>query len=142
MRSPAPDFGLAFRRPEASRRLQVRGLARRSAESLPSRVLEPGLAVSFRAGTGLHPERFRRQREPGRAIRICSTGSPRNSLRTAGALKGLHRLIVTSETYRQTSDFRPDAAAIDADNQLLWRFPPRRLEGEAVRDAMLSVSGN
>ena len=38
-------------------------------------------------------------------------------------------------------DFNARAAALDAENQLLWRFAPRRLEAEAVRDAMLAVSG-
>ncbi len=46
-----------------------------------------------------------------------------------------------SATYRQSSTFNPAAAAIDADNRLLWRFAPRRLEAETVRDAMLAVSG-
>jgi mono/diheme cytochrome c family protein len=57
------------------------------------------------------------------------------------SLKKLHRSIVLSATYRQSSAFRPAAAAKDAGNRLLWRFSPRRLEGEAVRDAMLAVSG-
>ncbi len=57
------------------------------------------------------------------------------------SLKALHKLIVTSATYRQASAPRKEASAIDADNRLLWRYKPHRLEGEAVRDAMLSVSG-
>ncbi len=57
------------------------------------------------------------------------------------SLKALHKLIVTSATYRQASAPRKDALAIDADNRLLWRYKPHRLEGEAVRDAMLAVSG-
>ncbi|MDA1049191.1 MAG: DUF1549 and DUF1553 domain-containing protein [Planctomycetota bacterium] len=58
------------------------------------------------------------------------------------SLKALHRLIVTSATYRQTS-LRPNeqAAEIDPDNKLLWRFRRRRLEAEAVRDSVLVVSG-
>ena len=46
-----------------------------------------------------------------------------------------------SATYRQASDFRADAAAIDSENKLLWRYPRRRLESEAIRDSMLAVSG-
>jgi hypothetical protein len=57
------------------------------------------------------------------------------------SLKRLHKLIVTSATYRQSSAPRKDALAKDADNRLLWRFKPHRLEGEAVRDTMLSASG-
>lgn len=57
------------------------------------------------------------------------------------SLKALHKLIVTSATYRQSSAPRKDALAKDADNRLLWRYKPHRLEGEAVRDSMLAVSG-
>jgi hypothetical protein len=57
------------------------------------------------------------------------------------SLKYLHRLIVTSSTYRQQSLPRADALKVDADNRLLWRMKPRRLEGEAVRDAMLAAAG-
>src|SRR5205823_2077591 len=56
-------------------------------------------------------------------------------------MKRLHKLIVTSATYRQASLPRKQALAIDADNRLLWRMKPRRLEGEAVRDSMLAASG-
>ncbi|MFK8110897.1 MAG: PSD1 and planctomycete cytochrome C domain-containing protein [Rubripirellula sp.] len=57
------------------------------------------------------------------------------------SLKELHRKIVMSETFRQSS--RPVAAsiAVDADSRMLWRFPPRRLEAEAIRDTVLSASG-
>jgi len=57
------------------------------------------------------------------------------------SLKVLHRQIVNSSTFRQSSEFHAKAAAIDADNQWLWRFQPRRLEAETLRDAMLAVSG-
>lgn len=56
-------------------------------------------------------------------------------------LKPLHRWIVTSATYQQASADRPDARQLDGDTRLLWRYPPRRLEAEEVRDAMLFVSG-
>jgi len=56
-------------------------------------------------------------------------------------LKRLHRLIMTSRTYRQASTRRAETEAVDADNRLLWRMPVRRLEAEAVRDAILAVSG-
>ena len=60
------------------------------------------------------------------------------------SLKHLHRLICTSHTYRQRSCDVPDAAAataVDADNRLLWRQNPRRLDAESLRDATLAVSG-
>lgn len=56
-------------------------------------------------------------------------------------LKRLHRLIVTSYAYRQSSEADPKRQAIDAGNQFLWRMPLRRLEAEAVRDAVLTTSG-
>ena len=56
--------------------------------------------------------------------------------------KSLHRLIVTSATYRQNSAARADAMQADAGTRLLWRYPPRRLEAEPLRDAILSVCGN
>ena len=62
-------------------------------------------------------------------------------VRGGGSIKRLHKLIVMSETYRQSSRFDSTAAAKDAGARLLWRFPPQRLSGEAVRDAMLSASG-
>jgi hypothetical protein len=62
-------------------------------------------------------------------------------LANGGRLKPLHRLIVLSSTYRQSGRPDPRAATADADNRLLWRRPPRRLEAEALRDAVLQVSG-
>ena len=56
-------------------------------------------------------------------------------------LKELHRLMVTSATYRQQSSLNPQAAALDAGNQFLWRKNPFRLEGEILRDTLLAVSG-
>jgi len=56
-------------------------------------------------------------------------------------LKPLHRLILNSQAYRQSSAFRPEAARIDKDARFLWRFPPRRATGEEVRDTMLEVAG-
>ena len=56
-------------------------------------------------------------------------------------LKPLHRLIVTSETWKQASMPRPDGRQIDADNRLLYRRTPQRLEAESLRDAMLCSAG-
>jgi mono/diheme cytochrome c family protein len=57
------------------------------------------------------------------------------------SLKAMHRLIVNSATYRQSSAPRPEGLAVDAGARLLWRFPPRRLEAEPIRDLLLAVSG-
>ena len=57
------------------------------------------------------------------------------------SIKHVHRLILLSQTWQQSSFVDPQAARIDGDTRWLWRFPSRRLEGEAIRDCMLSVSG-
>ncbi|HWE37706.1 MAG TPA: PSD1 and planctomycete cytochrome C domain-containing protein [Isosphaeraceae bacterium] len=62
-------------------------------------------------------------------------------VRSGWSSKHMHRLIVLSATYRQSSRIDPAARARDADARLLWRFPTRRLEAEAIRDAMLATSG-
>jgi hypothetical protein len=59
----------------------------------------------------------------------------------AGSLKKLHRLLVTSAVYRQSSRDNPDYAKRDGDNQLLWRMNRSRLDAESVRDAVLQVTG-
>jgi hypothetical protein len=55
--------------------------------------------------------------------------------------KAMHRLLLNSSTYRQSSTPRADAEQADPQNTLLWRYPLRRLDAEALRDAMLAVSG-
>jgi hypothetical protein len=57
------------------------------------------------------------------------------------SLKHVQGLILDSRTWRQSSEPDARALAIDADNRLLWRFPPRRLEAEALRDSILAVAG-
>ena len=56
-------------------------------------------------------------------------------------VKALHRLIVNSSTYRQASSLREEAFLLNPEDQLLWRYPLRRLEAEAIRDAMLFAGG-
>ncbi len=56
-------------------------------------------------------------------------------------LKRLHKLIMTSAVYMQSSQYDEQRAAVDRENRCWWRFVPRRLEAEAIRDAMLTVSG-
>jgi hypothetical protein len=66
------------------------------------------------------------------AVEFCDRG---------GSLKELHRLIVTSATYRQSSQHIAEAAKVDAENRLLWRMNRTRLDAESIRDAVLQVSG-
>ncbi len=63
-------------------------------------------------------------------------------MKSGWKIKELHRLMVTSATYRQESRAAYERAEkLDGDNRLLWRANRKRLEGEAVRDAALAVSG-
>ena len=65
-----------------------------------------------------------------------------NEFRASGwSVKKLHRLIMNSAVYRQSSAPRAGLEAIDPDNRLLAKFPVRRLDSEAIRDAMLFVAG-
>lgn len=57
------------------------------------------------------------------------------------SIKRLHRLILTSKTYQQSSAQNPRAKAIDPDNRLLWKQNLKRLEAEQWRDGVLSVTG-
>jgi hypothetical protein len=57
------------------------------------------------------------------------------------SLKHVHKLMLTSAVYTQGTQSDERRHAIDADNRLLWRQTPRRLEAEAVRDALLAVAG-
>lgn len=58
------------------------------------------------------------------------------------SVKKLHKRIVMSATYQQSSALNEASAKIDPDNKLMWRFNRRRLEGEAIRDSILAVAGD
>ncbi len=61
--------------------------------------------------------------------------------RRGWSLKYMHRLIMTSNTYQQASAYRSDAAHVDPQNRLFWRYPRQRLEAEVIRDSALAVAG-
>jgi hypothetical protein len=64
-------------------------------------------------------------------------------VRQGWSVKAMHRLIVTSRTYQQASWFTNEAnSKKDPENHLLWKMPLQRLEGEAVRDSILTVAGS
>jgi hypothetical protein len=58
------------------------------------------------------------------------------------SIKAMHRRIMLSSTYQQSSAPRPDAAMRDPENRLVWRFNPQRLDFESMRDSILAVSGS
>jgi cytochrome c551/c552 len=138
------DFGLAADAMESDRRRRLADWVVHPANPLFARVIVnriwhhhfgTGLVdtpsdFGFNGGRPSHPE----------LLDHLASGFQRGGQ----SLKGLHRAIVTSSAYRQSSapadtDARgPDR---DAGNRLLWRGPTRRLEAEAIRDAMLAVAG-
>ena len=63
-------------------------------------------------------------------------------IQSGWSLKQLHRLMVTSKTYQASSEWNAQAATVDPENALLWRWKPRRLEAEVIRDTILAVSGD
>ncbi len=65
----------------------------------------------------------------------------RQLIQNGWRLKPIHKLIMTSAVYRQSSQLDEAKVKVDPDNRLAWRRPKQRLEGEIIRDAMLSVSG-
>lgn len=74
------------------------------------------------------------------AVELRGTGGAEERGSIA-SLKRLHRLIVTSATYRQSSQANERNAAIDGDNRFLWRMNRTRLDAESVRDALIVTTG-
>jgi mono/diheme cytochrome c family protein len=136
-----PPFALAAESPESERRLALANWIASDQNPLTARVLANRI-WQYHFGTGLvdtpsdfgylggkpsHPELL-----DWLARRLQSHG---------WKLKALHRDIVLSQTYQQSSAYREDAAKLDGNTRLLWRFPPRRLHAEEIRDTMLHVAG-
>lgn len=135
------DFGLAPDASDADRRLKLAEWIADRDNPLFSRVIVnrlwqyhfgQGLVATpsdfgFNGGQPSHPDLL-----DWLAQRLLSEGY---------RLKPMHRLMVTSATYRQSSAPNIAAAKIDADNRLLWRKPPLRLEAEEIRDAVLVATG-
>jgi hypothetical protein len=142
-----PEFGVAADAPEAQRRLKFADWLADPRNPLPARVMA-NRVWHFHFGQGLvaTPNDFgvsgARPTHPELLDWLAT-----KFIESGWSVKALHRLIVSSATYRQSSctetasDSYRRAVSVDAENQFLWRFPPRRLEAEAVRDAVLSVSG-
>ena len=74
------------------------------------------------------------------AVTFMQGDAAKNSPSSAWSWKRMHRMILLSNTYRQSSQYNEQAAAKDLDNRLLWRMNQQRLEAEAIRDSMLVVS--
>jgi uncharacterized protein DUF1549/uncharacterized protein DUF1553/cytochrome c len=71
-----------------------------------------------------------------------ASSTPHSALRTPQwSIKRLHRLMLTSAVYRQSSADNTVASSIDSEDRLLWKMPRQRLDFEAMRDSLLAVSG-
>ena len=138
----APDgFGLSADAPDADRRTRLADWITDEQQPLFARVMVNRLwHHHFGAGLVDTPNDFGfnggRPSHPELLDYLAS-----ELIRGGWRLKRLHRLIVTSATYRQSSRYDDQAAGVDADNRLLWRKSPVRLEAESLRDAMLTVAG-
>jgi hypothetical protein len=135
------DFGLAKNAPDAERRKKLAEWITHPNNPLFARVMvnrvwhhhfgaglvETPSDLGFNGGMPSHPE-----------LLDWLAGQFR---RGGYRLKSLHKLIVMSSAYRQSSSMNEAAFAKDAGNRLLWRYSPRRIEAEVVHDAMLQISG-
>ena len=102
----------------------------RGNESTPSLALRVGV-----------PRGREQDNETNSEIPASKTTGPKSEITSAWRLKRLHRLILRSAVYRQSSRDNPQSAAIDSGNQYLWRMNRQRLEAEPLRDAVLFVTG-
>ena len=138
---PDADFKLAPDSPDAERRRRLAEWIANAANPIFSRVIVNRI-WAHHFGTGI----VENPNDLG-----ANGGLPSNPelldtlavefIKSGWSLKTLHKKIALSAAYRQSSGYIQNAAAKDAGNRLLWRYTPRRMEGEAVRDAMLAVSG-
>lgn len=136
-----PEFQLPPDAPESARRAALAGWITDARNPLTWRVIV-NRVWQYHFGRGLSdsPNDFGRMgQKPSHpalldwlAVRFRDNGQ---------SLKALHRLILTSETYRQSCAGNPEAARTDSGNALLWRMNRRKLEAEAVRDTLLDVAG-
>jgi mono/diheme cytochrome c family protein len=137
----APLLVVDPRLPEAQRRAALARWIADPANPLPARVMVNRLwQYHFGQGLVATPSDFGASGAPPSHPELLDWLA---SAYIAGGWrqKPIHRLIVTSAAYRQSG--RPDekARGVDRENRLLWRMSPRRLEAEAVRDAILATSG-
>jgi mono/diheme cytochrome c family protein len=141
VKSPSADFALPADAPEGARRSKLAEWVADPSNPLTARVIV-NRVWHYHFGTGLvaTPNDFGRNGDrPSHPELLDWLAS--DFLVQGSRIKALHRRIMLSSTYRQSSRFDSRAAAVDADDRLLWRFPARRLEAEAIRDAMLLASG-
>ena len=136
-----PHYSLGSKTPESQRRL---ALAKWLVD--PENPLTPRVLVNrlwhYHFGTGIvdTPSDFGKLGGQPTHPELLDWLA-RRLLEHGWKLKPLQREILLSQAYRQAGTFRSDMARLDASARFLWRFPPRRLTAEEVRDTMLAVAG-
>ena len=141
MSESTPAFELSVHTSEADRRLKLARWITHPDNPLTPRVLANRL-WHYHFGTGIvdTPNDFGymggRPTHPELLDFLAS-----KLLENNWQLKAMHRLIMNSKAYRQSGAWREDGGEVDANSRLLWRFPPRRLSAEEIRDSMLAISG-
>jgi hypothetical protein len=136
------DFGLPENAPEAQRRVKLAEWMTDRRNPLTARVLVNRL-WQHHFGRGLIPTPSDFGFNGGRPSHPDLLDWLASRFMAGGwKIKDMHRLMLLSATWRQSSQVKnPVAERIDANNELLWRAGTRRLEGEVIRDAALAVSG-
>jgi mono/diheme cytochrome c family protein len=136
-----PALSLDPQTPEAARRAALARWIADVANPLPARVMVNRLwHYHFGRGIVATPSDFGYSGAPPSHPELLDWLAAAYA-QAGWRLKPIHRLIVTSATYRQSSRLDKKSMALDRDNRLLWRMTPRRLEAESIRDAILSTSG-
>ncbi len=137
---PPGDLGLAPDAPEAERRRRLAAWIADQRNPLTARVMV-NRVWHWHFGRGLvaTPNDFGKSGEGATHPELIDWLAGR-FIDDGWSVKRLSRRILTSAAYRRSSRFDESAAARDSENQLLWRFSPRRVEAEVARDAMLFAS--
>ena len=140
------ENGPTFTRWEKSNRTSLRRLALAKWVASPVNPLTARVIVNrvwqFHFGEGIvrTPSDFGLMGEPPTHPHLLDWLANR-FVDNGWSIKKLHRLVMTSNTYRMSKEWNPAYGAEDPANRLFWRVPYRRLEVEAIRDSMLSISG-
>ncbi len=127
--------------PERQRRIKLADWVANPENPLPARVLV-NRVWQYQFGVGLvdTPNDFGHNGSTPTHPELLDWLA-REFMNQGWSIKALQRKILLSSTWKQSSAPRIEANRVDASCRLLWRFPPRRLEAEAIRDGILSVAG-
>ncbi len=133
-------LGLAVEEPEQKRRVALAEWIASPKNPLTARVMVNRL-WQYTFGTGIvdTPSDFGKNGTPPTHPELLDWLAD-EFVRSGWSVKHVQRLLLLSAAFQQSSAPRADAAKVDSGGRLLWRYTPRRLEAEAIRDSMLAVS--